>query len=66
MLLSDILLARRVIVMKQLENVDNKTIVHHQSIEQKLEEAEKDYEEGRVHFEDEVWTMLSEKYGFDL
>lgn len=69
LLLNDILLTRRVIEMeplKNLKNVDNKTIIRPQSIEEKLEEAEKDYEEGRVHSEDEVWTMLSKKYGFDL
>lgn len=52
--------------IKNLKNVDNKTIIRPQSIEEKLEEAEKDYEEGRVHSEDEVWAMLSKKYGFDL
>ena len=56
LLLNDILLTRRVIEMEPLK----------QSIEEKLEEAEKDYEEGRVHSEDEVWTMLSKKYGFEL
>lgn len=52
--------------MKPLKNEDSKTIIRPQSIEEKLEEAEKDYEEGRIHSEDEVWTMLSKKYGFDL
>lgn len=35
-------------------------------IEEKLEEAEKDYEEGRTHSEKEVWNMLAKKYGFEI
>ena len=52
--------------LKNSKTVDNKTIIHPQTIEEKLEEAEKDYEQGRVHPEDEVWAMFSKKYGFDL
>lgn len=51
-LLNDILLTRRVLAIKpikNLKNVDNKTIIRPQNIEEKLEEAEKGYEEGRVH-----------------
>ena len=30
----------------------------------KLNKAEKDYEEGRTHTEEEIWGMFSKKYGF--
>ena len=36
------------------------------TIEDKLNEAEKDYEEGRTHTEEEIWRMFSKKYGFEL
>ena len=64
-----ILFVRRMIVMKPLENInslDNKTVIRPKTIEEKLEEAEKDYEEGRTHSEEEVWNMFSKKYGFEL
>ena len=57
------------IVMKPLENISSgkkETVIHPQTIEEKLEEAEKDYEEGRTHSEEEVWKMFSKKYGFDV
>lgn len=55
--------------MKPLENISSgkkETVIHPQTIEEKLEEAEKDYEEGRTHSEEEVWKMFSKKYGFDV
>ena len=57
------------IEMKPLENInslDNKTVIRPKKIEEKLEEAEKDYEEGRTHSEEEVWNMFSKKYEFEL
>ena len=66
---NDILFVRRVIEVKPLENInslDNKTVIRPKIIEEKLEEAEKDYEEGRTYSEEEVWNMFSKKYGFKL
>ena len=57
------------IEMKPLENInslDNKTVIRPKTIEEKLEEAEKDYEEGRTHSEEEVWNMFSKKYELEL
>ena len=57
------------IEMKPLENInslDNKTVIRPKTIEEKLEEAEKDYEEGRTNSEEEVWNMFSKKYEFEL
>lgn len=55
--------------MEPLKNMNlnnKKTVIHPQTIEEKLEEAEKDYKEGRIYSEKEVWKMFSKKYGFDL
>ena len=55
--------------MKPLENVhtnDQKLNIQPQTIEQKLDEAIRDFEEGRTYSEEEVWQDLSKKYGFDL
>ncbi len=55
--------------MKPIKNIylaDNKTVIHPQTIEEKLREAEKDYEEGKTYSEDDVWDMLSRKHGFEL
>ena len=55
--------------MKPLENSSSgkeEIVIPPQTIEDKLEEAEKDYEEGRTHSEETVWKMFSKKYGFDL
>lgn len=57
------------IEMKPLENINslnNKTVIRPKTIEEKLEEAKKDYEEGRTHSEEEVWNMFSKKYEFEL
>lgn len=52
------------IVMKPIDSDNNISLP--KTIEDKLNEAEKDYEEGRTHTEDEIWEMLSKKYGFEL
>ena len=52
--------------LKNINSLDNKTIIRPKTIEEKLEEAEKDYEEGRTHSEEEVWNMFSKKYEFEL
>ena len=52
------------IVMKPIDSDNNVSLP--KTIEDKLNEAEKDYEEGRTHTEDEIWEMLSKKYGFEL
>ncbi len=51
--------------LKNINSLDNKTIIRPKTIEEKLEEAEKDYEEGRTHSEEEVWNMFSKKYELD-
>ncbi|WP_255351775.1 hypothetical protein [Candidatus Stoquefichus sp. SB1] len=38
----------------ELKRKDTKCFTHSQNIEEKLEEAEKDYEQGRMHSEEEV------------
>lgn len=45
----------------ELKRKDTKCFTHSQNIEEKLEEAEKDYEQGRMHSEEEVWSMFSKK-----
>lgn len=52
------------IVMKPIDSEYNVSLP--KTIEDKLNEAEKDYEEGRTHTEDEIWEILSKKYGFEL
>lgn len=56
------------IVMKPIKDIDsdNNNVSLPETIENKLNEAEIDYEEGRSHTEEEIWRMFSKKYGFDL
>ena len=50
--------------MKPIDSDNNVSLP--KTIEDKLNEAEKDYEEGITHTEDEIWEILSKKYGFEL
>lgn len=52
--------------IKNIESVDKNNVILPETIEDKLKEAEKDYEEGRTYTEEEVWGMFSKKYGFEL
>nr|WP_278546432.1 hypothetical protein [Catenibacterium mitsuokai] len=53
--------------MKPIKNIDpDNNVSLPETIEDKLNKAEKDYEEGRTHTEEEIWGMFSKKYGFDL
>ncbi|UTY39047.1 hypothetical protein NMU03_15940 [Allocoprobacillus halotolerans] len=52
--------------MKNINSVNKDSVIPPETIEDKLKEAEKDYEEGRTHTEEEVWGMFSKKYGFEL
>ena len=54
--------------MKPIKDIDsdNNNVSLPKTIEDKLNEAEKDYEKGRTHTEDEIWERLSKKYGFEL
>ena len=52
--------------IKNIESVDKNNVILPETVEDKLKEAEKDYEEGRTHTEEEVWGMFSKKYGFEL
>ncbi|MEF2925326.1 MULTISPECIES: hypothetical protein [Coprobacillaceae] len=54
--------------MKPIKDIDsdNNNVSLPETIENKLNEAEIDYEEGRNHTEEEIWGMFSKKYGFDL
>lgn len=56
------------IVMKPIKDIDsdNNNVSLPETIENKLNESEIDYEEGRNHTEEEIWGMFSKKYGFDL
>lgn len=56
------------IVMKPIKDIDsdNNNVSLPETIENKLNEAEIDYKEGRNHTEEEIWGMFSKKYGFDL
>lgn len=56
------------IVMKPIKDIDsdNNNVSLPETIEDKLNKAEKDYEEGRTHIEEKIWGMFSKKYGFDL
>ena len=55
--------------MKPIKDIDsdnnNNNVSLPETIEDKLNKAEKDYEEGRTHTE-EIWGMFSKKYGFEL
>ena len=54
--------------MTQLKDIDsdNNNVSLPETIDDKLNKAQKDYEEGRTHTEEEIWGMFSKKYGFDL
>ncbi|WP_295137902.1 hypothetical protein [uncultured Catenibacterium sp.] len=53
--------------MKPIKNTDpDNNVSLLETIEDKLNKAEKDYEEGRTHTEEETWRLFSKKYGFDL
>ena len=52
--------------IKNIDSVDKNNVILPETIEGKLKEAEKDYEEGRTHTEEEVWGTFSTKYGFEL
>ena len=54
------------IVMNPMKDIDSVNVILPERIEDKLNEAEKDYEEGRTHTEEEIWGMFSKKYGFEL
>ena len=56
------------IVIKPIKDIDsdNNNVSLPKTIKDKLNEAEKDYVEGRTHTEDEIWEILSKKYGFEL
>lgn len=56
------------IVMKPIKDIDsdNNNVSLPETIENKSNEAEIDYEEGRNHTEEKIWGMFSKKYGFDL
>lgn len=56
------------IVMKPIKDIDsdNNNVSLPETIEDKLNKAEKDYEEGRTHTEEEIWGMFSKKYGVKL
>ena len=52
--------------MNPMKDIDSVNVILPERIEDKLNEAEKDYEEGRTHTEEEIWGMFSKKYGFNL
>lgn len=52
--------------IKDIDSIDKNNVILPETIEDKLNEAEKDYEEGRTHTEAETWGMFSKKYGFNL
>ena len=52
--------------IKDTDSVKKNNVILPETIEDKLNEAEIDYEEGRTHTEEETWGMFSKKYGFDL
>lgn len=52
--------------IKDIDSVKKNNDILPDTIEDKLNEAEKDYEEGRTHTEEEIWRMFSKKYGFEL
>ena len=49
--------------IKNIDSVDKNNVILPETIEDKLNEAEKDYEEGRTLTEEETWGMFSKKYG---
>ena len=51
--------------IKYTDSVKKNTVILPETIEDKLNEAKKDYEEGRIHTEEETWGMFSKKYGFE-
>ena len=59
---------KKLILMKLLENLNfnKKEVIRPQSVEQKLEEAIKDFELGKTYSAKEVRESLSKKYGIDL
>ena len=52
--------------IKDIDSIDKNNVILPETIEDKLNEAEKDYEEGRTHTEEETWVMFSKKYRFNL
>ena len=52
--------------IKDTDSVKKNNVILPNTIEDKLDEAEKDYEEGRTYTEEEIWRMFSKKYGFEL
>ena len=54
--------------MKPIKDIDsdNNNVSLPETIENKLNEAEIDYEEGRNHTEEKIWGMFSKKHGFKL
>lgn len=54
--------------MKPLENLNfnKKEVIRPQGVEQKLEEAIKNFESGKTYSAKEVRESLSKKYGIDL
>lgn len=52
-------------LLKEL-NLENDETTQFQSIEDKLTEAEKAFEDGKTYAAEDVWKMFSEKYKFDL
>lgn len=51
--------------IKDTDSVKKNTVILPETIEDKLNEAEKDYEEGKIHTEEETCGMFSKKYGFE-
>lgn len=54
--------------MEPLRLDKNNDLLHQppKTIEEKLEEAEKSYKEGKNYPEEEVWTMFRKEYGYKL
>lgn len=52
--------------IKDTDSVKKNNVILPDTIEVKLNEAEKDYEEGRIHAEEEIWGKFSKQYGFNL
>ena len=47
-------------------NFNKKEVIIPQDVDQKIEEAVKDFESGKTHSAKEVRESLSKKYGIDL
>lgn len=62
------IIEKEMIQMKLLENLnfDKKEVIHLQSVEEKLTEAEKALQENKTYAEEDVWKMFSKKYGFNV